>query len=141
MASRGKEFEKHLKKALVEVPDSYTLRLTDSFGFTENPSDFIFFKGGILYLLEAKSHEGNVFPLKMISPNQWKYLNVSVSGVKSYVIIWFVSHDITRLFDFKYLLGAKENDVKSIRYDDEHGIVVPAIKKRTYFEYDLKGVL
>lgn len=39
MASRGKEFEKHLKKALVEVPDSYTLRLTDSFGFTENPSD------------------------------------------------------------------------------------------------------
>ena len=66
MASRGKEFEKHLKKALVEVPDSYTLRLTDSFGFTENPSDFIFFKSGILYLIEAKSHEGNVFPLKMI---------------------------------------------------------------------------
>ena len=39
MASRGKEFEKRLKSALCEVPNSYTLRLIDSFGFTENPSD------------------------------------------------------------------------------------------------------
>ena len=140
MASRGKEFEKRLKSALCEVPNAYTLRLIDSFGFTENPSDFIFFKDGTLYLIEAKSHEGNVFPLKMVSPNQWKYLNVGVAGVKSFVIIWFVSHDVTRLFDFKYLLGAKNNDIKSIRYDDEHGIVVPAIKKRSYFEYNLKGV-
>ena len=115
MASRGKEFEKRLKSALCEVPNSYTLRLIDSFGFTENPSDFIFFKDGTLYLIEAKSHEGNVFPLKMISHNQWKYLNVDVTGVKSFVIIWFVSHDVTRLFDFKYLLGAKNNDIKSIR--------------------------
>ena len=66
MASRGKEFEKRLKSALCEVPNAYTLRLIDSFGFTENPSDFIFFKDGTLYLIEAKSHEGNVFPLKMI---------------------------------------------------------------------------
>ena len=141
MASRGKEFEKRLKSALYEIPNSYTLRLIDSFGFTENPSDFIFYRGGTLYLIEAKSHEGNVFPLKMVSPNQWKYLNVDVSGVKSFVIIWFVSHDVTRLFDFKYLLGAKENDVKSIRYDDEHGVIVPARKKRSYFGYNLKGVL
>ena len=140
MASQGKEFEERLESALCEVPKSYTLGLTDSFGFTENPSDFIFFKDGTLYLIEAKSHEGNVFPLKMISPNQWNYLNVSVSGVKSFVIIWFVSHDVTRLFDFNYLLGAKNNDIKSIRYDDEHGIIVPAIKKRSYFEYNLKGV-
>ena len=42
MASRGKEFEKRSKSALCEVPNSYTLRLIDSFGFTENPSDFIF---------------------------------------------------------------------------------------------------
>ena len=39
MASRGKEFEKRLKGALCEVPNAYTLRLIDSFGFTENPSD------------------------------------------------------------------------------------------------------
>ena len=83
MASRGKEFEKRLKSALCEIPNGYTLRLIDSFGFTENPSDFIFFKGGILYLIEAKSHEGNVFPLKMISSNQWKYLNVDVTDLRA----------------------------------------------------------
>ena len=108
--------------------------------FSYGEVQFIFFKDGTLYLIEAKSHEGNVFPLKMVSPNQWKYLNVDVTGVKSFVIIWFVSHDVTRLFDFKYLLGAKNNDIKSIRYDDEHGILVPAIKKRSYFEYNLRGV-
>ena len=140
MVSRRKEFEKRLKSALCEIPNTYTLRLIDSFGFTENPSDFIFFKEGTLYLIEAKSHEGNVFLLKMISLNQWKYLNVDVSGVKSLVRIWFVSHDVTRVFDFNYLLGAKNNDIKSIRYDDEHGIIVPAIKKRSYFEYNLRGV-
>ena len=140
MASRGKEFEKRLKSALCEIPNSYTLRLIDSFGFTENPSDFIFFKDGTLYLIEAKSHEGNVFPLKMISHNQWKYLNVDVTGVKSFVIIWFVSHDVTMLFVFNYLLWAKNNVIMSIRYDDEHGIIVPAVKKRSYFEYNLRVV-
>lgn len=138
MSSRGKEFEKLIKKALNAVPDSFTLRLNDSFGFTDNPSDFIFFKSGILYLIEVKSHENNTFPLKAISDNQWKYLNTQVSNIKSYVIIWFIDHDITRMFDFTYLLKAKMNDIKSIKYDDENGIIIPARKKRMYFEYDIQ---
>ena len=142
MANRGKEFEKRIKEALDNVDGLYVQRLYDAQMSSDYPSDFIAYKYPNLYLIECKSHLGR-FPLSCISENQWRYMTSlsRLEGINAYVIVWFVDYDVTRLFNIAYLKQCKDIGVKSIKYNDENGKVVKAKKKRTYFEYDFKGVL
>jgi hypothetical protein len=62
---------------------------------------------------------------------------ISIRGIKAYVVIWFVSKDVTRAFPVKYLWRLFRIDgKKSVRYDDENGILIEGKKLKKYFEYD-----
>ena len=141
--NRGKKFESIIGEALNNIKDSYCIDLYDQMGYTNYPSDYIFYKDGMFYCIECKSHQRASIPFNCISDNQWKYMEdaIAVSGVNAYVIVWFVDKDVTKLYNFEDLLALKNQGVKSIRFDSDKGIIVPAVKKRTYFDYDLGELL
>ena len=142
MANRGKEFEKIVQKAIEELDDVCIIRLIDSCVYSKNPSDFIVYKSPNMYFMELKSHEHKSFPINCISENQLTLMSKwdKLEGIHSIVIIWFVDCDVTKLFPISYINECITNGIKSIRYDDENGIGIPAKKKRKFFDYDFSKV-
>ena len=142
MKSRGKEFEKIVQKAIEELDDVCIIRLIDSYGYSQNPSDFIVYKSPTMYFMELKSHEHKSFPINCISENQLTLMSKwdKLEGIHSIVIIWFVDCDTTKLFTIGYINECIAKGIKSIRYDDEHGIEIPAKKKIKFFDYDFSKV-
>lgn len=140
--TRAKVFESKIKEALEKIPNSYCQRLYDSAMCSNYPSDFIFYNGKTLYFIECKSLQKNTLNFNSaISNNQWDLMyNISnsVSNAKGIIIAWFVDNDVTCMFDINDLHDYKNNGKKSVRYDDEKAIIVPSIKKRTYFDYNLE---
>ena len=142
LANRGKEFEKIVQKAIEELDDVCIIRLIDSYGYSSNPSDYIVYKSPNMYCLELKSHEHKSLPIKCISDNQISLMTKwnKLKGIHSIVIVWFVDCNVTKLFTINYINECITKGIKSIRYDDENGIEIPAKKKRKFFDYDFSKV-
>ena len=61
--------------------------------------------------------------------------------VLAIVIAWFVDRDVTVAYDIRHLHNMQAQGEKSVAFDSSVGIVIPGIKKRTYFDYDLSKLI
>ena len=144
--NKGKKFESIFKECVDKLEDTYCLRLydtTNGFSGIANPCDYIVYRNNTLYLCELKSTQNNVLNFNNnIREAQWDGLLQAskVSGIKGYIICWFTEKQITKAYDIQELLTLKEAGNKSVRYDDNVGITIPATIKRVYCEYDFNSL-
>ena len=139
--NRGKQFETIIKKSFESVSNTAVIRLhdqTSGFKGSTNLCDFIVYRYPRLYLIECKSIHGNTFPLANITDNQWRMAEFEeLNGVYAGIICWFVDKDVTGFFPIHQLKELKESGRKSVRYDEIY-YPIPGVKKRIFFDYDMK---
>lgn len=140
----AKQFEKNVATQIRSLKDAYVYRLSDlvnQFGVA-NPCDYFCFYKNTFFLLEMKTTELSSLPLKNISDYQYiSMLEASKKkGIKSYLLVWWYSKDITRAIPISVIKDIKETNKKSIRYDytDSRIIDIIGVKKKLYFDYDWK---
>lgn len=144
--SRGKQFEKVLQAAFEKIPGCTIDRIPDQtsgFAGSKNICDFIVYNYPNLIYLECKSCYGNTFPFANITDTQKVGLlaKSKFKGIISGVIIWWVDKDVTKFIPINQLVDWQNQGNKSLRYDCELGIEVTGIKKRIFFDYDMKKFL
>lgn len=137
--NRGKQFEKQLKEDWIKsIPDSSIDRICDSMsGYysISNISDFIAYKYPNIYYLEAKSIEGNTFPLVNLTQYDKLVEKLGIPGVRVGVVIWFRSHDSILYVPISTIKKMKEDNKKSVNINtiDKDGyryINIPTEVKR-----------
>lgn len=144
--NRGKDFETRIKTAFEKQPNMFSLRLLDpqnGFAGVRNICDFVFYSKPTLFLIECKTHYGNILPFSCITENQWSGLLEAskLPGVVAGVIVWFIDHDATYFIDIRHLQQLKIIGKKSlnIKLCQEYLREIPGEKKRVFFEYDVTG--
>lgn len=88
----GKQFEQVFKEDWKRsFPNSFLYRLPDQqsryHGASQNPCDFIGFSGGILYLLECKTHKGASIPFEAIPQYDRLVGYVGKPGIRVGIIV------------------------------------------------------
>lgn len=148
--NRGKQFEAKLKADfLATVPSSSIDRLYDSvsgYKAISNISDFIAFKKPCIYYLEAKSHQGNTFPLTNLSQYDKLVAKVGIPGVRAGVVLWMIDHDRVIYVPISTITQLKSDGKKSININtiekDGYKIVnIPSVKKRVFLDSDYSVLL
>ena len=150
--NRGKQFEAKLKQDFLEtVPDSSIDRLYDSvsgYKAISNISDFIAFKKPCIYYLEAKSHQGNTFPLTNLTQYDKLLGKVGIPGVRTGVVLWMVEKDYVVYLPISFITYLKDNGYKSFNVkmiDDvalnDKFLVLPSTKKRVFMDTDYSRLL
>ena len=139
--SRAKQFENKFKEDWLKLPNAFVLRLPDQQsgyrGSSTNPCDFICYSYPNLFLLELKSHEGNVFPFSAF--RQYDKLkdieSLKIDGVKVGVILWMIDHDKLLYIPIDTFIKLKNDDKKSfnIKYlesKEYFSVEIPSNKPR-----------
>lgn len=161
--NRGKQFESVIQEAFEHIPNLSITRLHDQttgFKGSTNPCDFIAYHKPYLIPIECKSKHtstlsifSNPKPDKNgvlhgfygdITDKQWAgLLEMSlIKGVIPGVLVWFVDKNVTVFYHIKSLEMLRNAGDKSVRYDNDFiGVVVPGVKKRVFFEYDMEQFL
>lgn len=148
--NRGKQFEVKLKQDFLNtVPDSSIDRLYDSvsgYKAISNISDFIAFKKPCIYYLEAKSHQGNTFPLANLTQYDKLLGKVGIPGVRTGVILWMIDHDRVLYVPIATIKKLKEDGKKSVNIntiekDGYRVINIPSVKKRVFLDSDYSVLL
>lgn len=143
--NRGKQFEQIIRKAFESIPGVSIDRIPDqTMGFkgATNICDFIVYREPYEYYIECKTIHGNTFPFSNITNNQFSGMlqKTKILGVYAGVICWWIDRDVTRFLTMRDILQMRENlQMKSVRYDDEVGMLIPGKKKRVFFEYDMQS--
>lgn len=146
--NRGKQFEDIIREQFKKIKNVVTIRLYDvTTGYINqnNICDLIVYNEGTLNLIECKAVHGNTLNFKShIKQNQWDGLleESYKPGVNAGILVWFIDHDTTLWLDIQYLQTLKEYGYKSFNVnDDSYDYKLRGIKKRVFFEYDLKSFL
>lgn len=147
--NKGKQFEQVVYQAFLQVPDVSIDRLRDAprkLKGVDNPSDFIVYKKPHEIYLECKSHKGNTLPFSCIREEQIQgMLAKSLKrGVIAGVMVWFIDHDLTVWVSIDMIVTLMGFGYKSLNIKDLDKIphlIVPGIKKRVYFDYDMNKFL
>lgn len=143
----GKVFEKEFKES---VPaDCFLERYKDdTSGFygVSNPADFRLYKFPVLILLELKTHKGKSLPLAKIRESQLKGMIKAVNylGVYGGYMVNFRDLEETYFLSVGYVenfVKAGERKSIPIEFFRDHGIRIPAEKKRTLYRYNLSSWL
>lgn len=137
--SIAKNFEKLFYEQANSLKDVFVYRLYDTmFVQASNIADFLGYKKPYMYVIECKTCATKSMPIKNISEHQiTDALDAEVNkGIKSYIVIWFYEHDICKVFKTKYINSLVKKGKKSVSSDDEHGILIPGIKRKKYFDWD-----
>lgn len=147
--NKGKKFEEVIKKAFLNVPDVSIDRFRDApkkLKNVDNPSDFVVYKFPHELYVECKSHKGNTLPFFCIREEQIKGMlqKSLLQGVTAGLIVWYIDHDLTVWIPIDVVITLMNFGYKSINIKDldkmPH-LVIPGIKKRVYFDYDMKKFL
>lgn len=148
--NRGKEFEERVREALERVLWTKTIRLHDQttgYKGSSNECDFLFFRSPVLHMIECKSCYGNTLPFSNITEKQLNLANNDVCwGVKTWFCVWFIDHDVTVLIPAWIIQahnaeGRKSFNIKELETFNGICKIVPATKKRVFFDYDFSEVL
>lgn len=143
--NRGKDFEKRFEKDWQDsLPNSFLLRLKDNTsGYkneSKNPSDFIGYLDGKLFLIETKAHYGTTLNFKS-DLRQYdelvKYMNIE--GVRPCVVVWFVDFDTVIFAPIQEIVKMREEGRKSlnVRTCTEYNVIcVPSTKLRVFLKCD-----
>ena len=154
--NRGKMFEDDIREALLRVPDMSVDRMYDQMSGYKgscNICDFIAYHCPNLYYIECKSCYGNTLSIHSndqkkkygaISNNQWEGLlaKSEIPGVTAGYFIWFIDHDMTLFVSAKTMknlrdAGNKSFNINHLKHYNGEFYIVPSIKKRVRFDYDL----
>ena len=145
---KGKQFEKIFKQNWLQAfPKSFLFRVPDQLSgyktYSQNLCDYICYNHPILYLIEAKSHQGNTFPLVNLTQYDKLVAKVGIKGVRAGVVLWMIDHDVVVYLPISFITYLKENNYKSFNVkmlDDEElnkkFIKIPSIKKRVFLDSD-----
>lgn len=150
--NKGKQFEAKLKQDfLATVSDSSIDRLYDSvsgYKSISNISDFVAFKRPCIYYLEAKSHQGNTFPLANLTQYDKLLAKVGIPGVRTGVVLWMIDKDYVVYLPISFIKYLKENEYKSFNIKmiqdetlNDKFLVLPSTKKRVFMDTDYSVLL
>ena len=143
-ANYGKQFEQKLKEDWLKIPNSSITRLydvTNGFKSIKNISDFIGYIYPFIYYLEAKTTQGNTFPLSRLTQSDELKKKVGILGVNAGAIIWFRDHckvcyvpieEFIRLENENY----KSINVKYIGNPEFNVYEIPGKLKRIFIDSD-----
>ena len=144
--NKGKQFEAQFKKCWEKsFPASFIYRLNDQMsGYrvsSRNICDFICFNEGILYLIECKSHNGNIFPLANLTQFDKLKEKVGIPGVRAGVVIWFIEHKKVIYVPISTFIKLKEDEKKSFNIkmlgnEDYFSLEIPGKVKRLFIDSD-----
>ena len=143
--SLGKMFETKFKEDWIRTfPDSFILRLydtTNGFQNIGNPSDFICYNKGLLFLAEVKSVQSASFPFTNLRQYDRLLTYSHKQGVRPVVIIWFTKHNQVLAVPIVTIKKMKRDGLKSINPEkierDKYFVVeVPSVKLRTFMKSD-----
>ena len=158
--NRGKQFEDVIKTSFEAVEHTVVARLhdqTNGYAGSKNPCDFLIYHKPVFLAIECKSVHGNTLSISSnpkpdkdeklhgfygkISDFQWEKLSEmsEVPGVVAGVMCWWVDKDITRFIPIQVLETHRGCEGrKSVRFDEELGILMQGKKKRVFFDYDIQ---
>lgn len=148
--NRGKQWENKIREDWKRtVPDSFIERIYDTvnglIGVT-NICDMIGYKCPNVFLIEAKSHEGNTFPLVNLTQYDKLIKKIGITGVRVGIVLWMIDHDRVLYVPIKTIQKMKEDGKKSVNINtiDKDGyryIEIPSIKKRVFLDCDYSVLL
>lgn len=149
MKNRGKVFERKIREQFDKIHNVSTDRINDNVGYSGayNIADLIVYRKPFKYYLELKTTKGTSFPfdrINMKALTDMQYASL-VDGVDCYFIIWFIELDKTiainsrELYNQIHVHNKKSIGVKTFK--DFSFIEIDGVKKRTYYDYDLQGLL
>lgn len=143
--NKGKQFEAKLKEDFLKSFPLGTIdRLYDSmtgYRTVSNISDFIAYNYPHIFYLEAKTHNGNTFPLVNLTQYEKLVSKVGIKGVRAGVVIWFVDHDRVVYIPISTITKMKKDGHKSVnitKLKDQNYryFEIPSIKKRVFMDSD-----
>lgn len=142
--NRGKLFEKKFLSDFKQTVSKCIDRLYDTvngYKSISNISDFIAYSYPNIMYLECKSHDGNTFPLSLLTQYDKLKGKVGIKGVRAGVILWFKDHDKVVYVPISSITKMKEDNKKSINIkmleDDTYKIIeIPSVKKRVFLDSD-----
>ena len=144
MASRGKKFEDRFKSDWVEsVPDSVCYRLYDTMsGYMgqKNVGDFICYKYPNIFLIDAKSIQGNTLPFSDLRQYDQMLEYKNIKGVRVGFVVWFVDHDKVLWIPVQTMEkiqkeGLKSYNIRKMFGNDDYPILeIPSYKLRTFMK-------
>lgn len=151
----GKKFEPKFKEDFEKIgSEAKAIRIYDTESNrlgVRNICDFICYNYPKCFLIECKSHKGNLFPIQSKSkktgqfepfrqyPKLLEYKNVK--GMVVGVVIWFYEKDKVYFVDIEDLEKMINAEKRSISvndlYDEKYNIIdIPSVKKRVYMDSD-----
>lgn len=144
----GKNFEEDIKNS---TPTSYYIhKYADSpvkYKKVHNPSDFELMGNTKLMLLECKTTKDTSFSVNNITPEQLYKMCMIVANKKNVVGGYLINF---RRFNTTYFISVENlveffahSSRKSIPKEvlQEKGTIVPSIKKRTRYKYDIQFLI
>ena len=142
--NRGKKFENRFKIDWVEsVNDSFIYRLNDQMsGYlgSSNVCDFICYKYPNIFLIDAKSIQGNTLPFSDLRQYDQMLEYKNIKGVRVGFIVWFVDHDKVLWIPVQTMEkiqkeGLKSYNIRKMFGNDDYPILeIPSYKLRTFMK-------
>lgn len=148
--NNGKKFEVKFKEDWKKAfPGGFIYRLPDQLtGYrvtSKNPCDFLCYVKPCLYLLECKSHKGNVFPWTALTQYDRLVTYAGIEGVRAGVMLWMQDHDTVVYLPIRTVQCMKQDNLKSFNIktlkNDQYRIIeIPSIKRRVFLDSDYSAM-
>lgn len=148
--SRGKKFEQKLKEDFSKVCGSLIYRIPDIVNghktTSQNPCDFFGYVKPLMFMIEAKSINGNTFPITNFTQYERMRAYSGIPGLRRGVVIWFISHDVVvyvpvRTIELLKAANKKSVNIKDLDNEEFPCIRVPSVKKRVFLDSDYSVLL
>ena len=143
--NRGKQFEEKLKADFSKVCGSLIYRIPDQVNghktTSQNPCDFFGYVKPLMFMIEAKSINGNTFPITNFIQYERMRSYRGVPGLRRGVVIWFISHDVVvyvpvRTIELLKAANKKSVNIKDLDNEEFPCIRIPSVKKRVFLDTD-----
>ena len=143
--SLGKKFEQKLKEDFSKVYGSFIYRIPDIVNghktTSQNPCDFFGYVKPLMFMIEAKSINGNTFPITNFIQYERMRSYSGIPGLRRGVVIWFISHDAVvyvPVITIEKMIkdGKKSVNIRTIATDGYDYVNLPSVKKRVFLDTD-----
>ena len=143
--NRGKQFEEKLKSDFQKVCGSLIYRIPDQVNghktTSQNPCDFFGYVKPLMFMIEAKSINGNTFPITNFIQYERMRSYRNIPGLRRGVVIWFTEKDkviYVPVITIEKMLkdGKKSVNIRTIAEDGYDYVEIPSIKKRVFLDSD-----
>lgn len=143
--SRGTKFQSNIKRDLLKIPDIIVERLYDvttGNSGQRTPSDYMVYKYPVLMYVECKSTSSTNLPIRNITQLPDLLDRCQISGVKSYVFVWFVQKKRTFAIDARAIQDARKYTKSlNVKWCENNSIEIPCVYKRVFGVYDFSEII